>query len=180
MPAFPRDLESPQLDFFLMRDSVVTLYWRESLFDGALAELGSLGYKVIALDAALSHDVDALLFAIGTALDFPDYYGRSLDAVNDCLGDVATYDYGSDPDSTGTVVSFRHYDQIVASSRQRAEAILDIFTDRARDGLLFGHRMMVLVQSDDPDLSFGPLGAQRAGWNQQEQMDISRHTKRNQ
>jgi hypothetical protein len=106
------------------------------------------------------------------------YYGRNLDALNDCLRDVATFDYGSDPDSTGTVVAFRHYDQIVSMDSDRAQAVLDIFTDRARDGLLIGHRMMVLVQSDDPDLSFGPLGAQHASWNQREWMDIARHPDR--
>ena len=178
MPVFPRDLASPQLDFFLMRDSVVTLFWREDLFDEALSELRNLGYKVITLESEVFPDVEALLVAIGRALNFPDYFGRNLDALNDCLRDVATFDYGSDPDSTGTVMSFRHYDRIVKLGRDGAEAILDIFTDRARDGLLFGHRMMVLVQTDDPNLSLGPLGAQHAQWNEQEWMDITRHPDR--
>jgi RNAse (barnase) inhibitor barstar len=29
-----------------------------------------------------------VLTAIGEALGFPDYYGRNLDALNDCLGDL--------------------------------------------------------------------------------------------
>ena len=101
--------------------------------------------------------------AVGTTLDFPDYHGKRLDALNDCLRDVATFDYGSDPDSSGTVVAFRHYDRIVSMDAKRAEAVLDIFTNRARDGLLIGHRLIVLVQSDDPDLSFGPLALKVLG-----------------
>jgi hypothetical protein len=178
LPTFPRDLTSPEIDWFLIRERVVTLFWRERLLDDALAELRTMGYKVVDLDAAASADVQAFIVAVGGALDFPDYYGKNLDALNDCLRDVATFDYGSDPDSTGTVVAFRHYDRIVSVDAKRAEAVLDIFTDRARDGLLIGHRMMVLVQSDDPDLSFGPLGAQSAGWNQSEWMDITRHPDR--
>jgi hypothetical protein len=178
MPPFPRDLTAPGIDYFLIRDGVVTLFWRERLFEDALAELRAMGYKVVELDAAASVDVQAFLVAVGKAFDFPDYYGRNLDALNDCLRDVATFDYGSDPDSTGTVVAFRHYDRIVSMDASRAEAVLDILTDRARDGLLIGHRMMVLIQSDDPDLSFGPLGAQSARWNQREWMDITRQPDR--
>jgi RNAse (barnase) inhibitor barstar len=178
MPTFPRDLTSPGIDWFLIRDRVVTLFWRERLLDDALEELRAMGYKVVDVDAAGSADDQAFLVAIGTALDFPDYYGKNLDALNDCLRDVATFDYGSDLNSTGTVVAFRHYDRIVATDAKRAEAVLDIFTDRARDGLLIGHRMMVLVQSDDPELSFGPLGGQSAGWNQNEWMNITRHPDR--
>jgi hypothetical protein len=151
-----------------MRDRVVTLFCQERLFDDALAELRALGYKVVELDAAAYADDRAFLVAVGKALDFPEFHGNSLDALNDFLRDVAFLEYGSDPDSTGTVIAFRHYDRIVSMDAKRAELVLDIFTDRARDGLLIGHRMMVLVQTDDPDLSFGPLGAQPAGWNMKE------------
>ena len=41
------------------------------------------------LDAAASRDVASFHGAVAEALDFPDYYGRNLDALNDCLGDVA-------------------------------------------------------------------------------------------
>jgi hypothetical protein len=178
MPTFPRDMSSPEIDWFLIRERVVTMFWRERLFDDALAELRALGYKVVELDASAYSDDQAFLVAVGKALDFPDFHGNSLDALNDYLRDVASLEYGSDPDSTGTVVAFRHYDRIVSMDAQRAEWVLDIFTDRARDGLLFGHRMMVLVQTDDPELSFGPLGAQSAGWNMREVWSITRHPDR--
>ena len=149
------------------------MFWREQLFDDALVQLRALGYKVVTLDAA--HDgVDELLVGIGEALDLPDYYGHNLDALNDCLRDVAAFAYGADSDSTGTVVAFRHFDRVAERAPDRAEAVLDIFTSRARDGLLFGHRMMVLVQSDDPEASFGPLGAQHALWNEQERLSAAR------
>jgi hypothetical protein len=31
---------------------------------------------------------------LAALLEFPDYYGRNLDALNDCLRDVAAADYG--------------------------------------------------------------------------------------
>jgi RNAse (barnase) inhibitor barstar len=178
MPPFPRDEPSTAIDYQLIRFGVVTLFWRERLFDDACSELRALGYQVIDIDVVAFRDVQALLIAIGEALDFPSYYGRNLDALSDCVGDVANFAYGSDPDSTGTVIAFRHYDRIVRADARRAEAVLEIFTARARDALLIGHRMLVLVQSDDPDVSFGPLGAQPASWNEREWMNIARHPER--
>ena len=43
----------------------------------------------VPLDLAGAADASGLHTALATALDFPDYYGRNLDALNDCLGDLA-------------------------------------------------------------------------------------------
>ena len=53
------------------------------------------------LDAATRRTEDDLHDALASALSFPGYYGRNLNALNDVLGDVAEYAYGSDPDTTG-------------------------------------------------------------------------------
>jgi hypothetical protein len=59
-----------------------------------------------------------------------------------------------------------------------AKTILDIFTDQSRGGLIVGHRMFVLVQTNDPDLAYPSLGRQGARWNRLEWMDASRHPDR--
>lgn len=52
--------------------------------------------------------------------------------------------------------------------------VLDIVADRARGAALFGHRIMALVQSDDPDIAFEPVGAMAVMWNAAEALDSSR------
>jgi hypothetical protein len=37
-------------------------------------------------------------------LQFPDCYGRNLDAFNDCMGDVTAFQYGARPDAAGLVL----------------------------------------------------------------------------
>ncbi len=175
MPPFPRDVTSPQPDWDLLRFGVVTLYWREDLFDDAMRDLRELGYKLIEIDTLAALDHRSLLATIGKSLDFPDYYGVNLDALHECLLDVAWFQYGADAESAGTVIAFRHYDSFRSHSSAAAESILDILAAVARDALLIGHRMIVLVQSDDPDISFGPLGAQSARWNQREWFTAARH-----
>ncbi|WSE02425.1 hypothetical protein OG574_02955 [Streptomyces sp. NBC_01445] len=54
--------------------------------------------------------------------------------------------------------------------------MLDILADRARSAALFGHRIMCLVHSNDPDISFEPVGAMPVQWNDAERLDSSRRS----
>jgi hypothetical protein len=71
---------------------------------------------------------------IARTLDFPDYYGRNLDALNDCLGDVACGAYGVRPNVTGLVLVLQSYDQFAARSADTAHELLGIFATQARRG----------------------------------------------
>ncbi|MFI8943197.1 barstar family protein [Streptomyces syringium] len=54
--------------------------------------------------------------AIAAALHFPDYYGHNLDALNDCLGDVACFGpYDDEPERTGLALSFANYDRFAVA-----------------------------------------------------------------
>src|SRR6266705_621943 len=46
---------------------------------------------------------------LAKSLQFPDYYGRNLDALNDCLRDVAFYAYGARGDAAGTALVLSHF-----------------------------------------------------------------------
>ena len=84
-------------------------------------------------------------------LGFPDYYGANLDAFNDCLGDLP-------PHGEGTVLVFQHFDRFVQRDRPVAQAVLDIVARTSRGFLVGGRRMLALVQSDDPEIRFEPVG----------------------
>lgn len=105
---------------------------------------------------------------------FPTILGRNLNALNDCLRDVAAGDYGSDPPATGLVVVMRRFDLVVvmrrfdsfaAADTSAAHAVLDIFASQSRNAALIGRRLMCLVQTDDSRLTFAPVGATPVTWN---------------
>ena len=50
------------------------------------------GWRFAAIDGWHSPTKTELLAAIGTALNFPDYYGQNFDALADCLADVTSGD----------------------------------------------------------------------------------------
>lgn len=165
---------SGDVAFELMAASFVRLFWRPSLLQEAVDWLLAHDYQVIRLDASGWTSERDLHRDIAQALDFPDFYGRNLDALNDCMGDVTAFQYGARPDATGLVLVFTGYDRFAAHCPRPAHIVLDIIADHARSSALFGHRVLCLVQSDDPGVSFEPVGAMPVLWNRAEWLNASR------
>lgn len=159
----PFDPDDVGTDFHLLKNGPVILYHRPEVLDDAVTTLADLGYLVHRFDARAWVTQAAFAAAVKEELDFPDYFGGNLDAFNDCMRDVATFEYGSDPAATGTVLVFTGYDAFAARDRRAAQVVLDIVADTARFGMFFGHRMACLVQSGDPGLRFDPVGATAVG-----------------
>lgn len=64
-------------------------HWHTGLPSGELEHtLKVAGWSLAHLDSVVETK-EEVLAAIGEALSFPDHYGRNLDALWDCLGDVA-------------------------------------------------------------------------------------------
>jgi len=151
-------------DFQLLKNGPVTLYHRHEVLDAAVTALADLGYVVHRFDTRRWVTRAGFAADVKQELDFPDYFGGNLDAFNDCLRDVAAFEYGADRDSAGTAFVFTGYDALAERDKRTAQSILDIVADNARVGLLHGHRMICLVQSDDRGIRFTPVGATPVGW----------------
>jgi RNAse (barnase) inhibitor barstar len=115
--------------------------------------------------------------SIKAQLSFPDYYGKNLNALDECMLDDLIV-----PDAGGLVLVLNHYDRFSISFKARldsgeghtAEAVLSIFAKAVRYHMLFGRRLLVLVQSDDPKITFGRLGGVPACWNFRESLNKDR------
>lgn len=175
MSAFDPDSDlSGDVAFRLMAASFVRLFWRHAVLDQAIDWLLAHGYQVVPLDASAWTREEDLHTAIAQALEFPDYNGRNLHALNDCLGDVMAFEYGARRDVTGLVIVFTGYDTFAAHCPRAAQITLDIIAGQARTAALLGRRMCCLVQTDDPDARFDPVGAMPVLWNDAEWLDSKR------
>ena len=152
----------------------MTLFWRTSLLDEAIEWFDQAGYTIVRLDARRWNTPAEMHQDIAAALDFPDYYGRNLDALNDCLGDVIDYTYGTSQTAAGLLVTISGYDTFVHASPHTAQAVLDIIAGNARLGALTGHRLLCLIRSDDPTITFDSVGAMPVIWNHAERLDARR------
>ena len=150
------------------------MFWRSSLLDETVGWLRSHAYDVVEFDAgSWASDTD-MYDVVALGLNFPDYFGRNLDALNDCISDVASGDYGWRPDSTGLVIVLRAFDAFATVEPRTAQIMLDIFADQARRAILIGNRIICLVQSNDPELTFDPVGAMPVMWNDAEWLNSQR------
>ncbi|MGB2721931.1 MAG: hypothetical protein WBC54_19480 [Rhodococcus sp. (in: high G+C Gram-positive bacteria)] len=76
----------------------------------------------------------------------------NLDALNDCLGDVGRYSYGSESSSAGTVLAIAGFDSLLDIDRPTALGVLDVFARQARLSALYGHAMLCLVETAGDEL----------------------------
>lgn len=175
MVAWDPDAETLHpVDFRLVHNTFVTMYWRTSLLDETTAWLRSHRYDVVQFDAASWTSAAEMFDDVAAGLDFPGYFGRNLDALNDCMRDVASREYGWHADATGLVIVLRGFDAFTSVDRRTAQILLNIFAYQARCAILIGNRIICLVQSDDPQLSFEPVGAMPVMWNDAEWLSSKR------
>ena len=169
MAAFRDDpSEWERLDWRLLQNSPIALYWREAVLAEDRAWLAAHGYRVYRLDAGAWGSVAGFHRDARRVLEFPTYYGENLAAFNDCLSDLSV------PAEGGAALELRRFDAFARRDPHAAHAILDIIAENARRLLLRGRRLLALVQSEDPRLGFEPVGAVGAVWNPREWLDSSR------
>src|SRR5690349_4268924 len=99
MPSFSEnDLE--RLDYRLLQNGFVSLYHSEQILSEDIKSLQDLGYDLKKIDCSSWQSEDDLHRSLARELDFPDYYGHNLNALNDCLSDLPI------PSKGGLVISF--------------------------------------------------------------------------
>lgn len=169
MAAFSTDeREWQRLDLRLLQNSPVALYHSAVLLDEDLTLLRTEGYTIDEFDCSKWRTESDFHADMAARLAFPDYYGRNLDAFNDCIGEIEV------PDSGGRAIVFRRFDSFARRESRVAQVILDILASASWHCLLFGRRLLTLAQSDDPRTQFEPIGAHPVLWNPREWMDKNR------
>lgn len=132
--------------------------------------LESNGYNIVEFDAARWNSEEQMHDSLRSALSFPYYYGKNLQALGECMcHDIVV------PDPGGVALVFNHYDHFATIDRtgdphqkHLAEIVLHILARAVRYHMLFGRRLLILVQSDDPRITFGDLAGVTASWNPRE------------
>nr|WP_171783993.1 barstar family protein [Isoptericola halotolerans] len=157
-----------------MQNGAVSLYWDLAVLDDACIRLSALGYRVVRIEADAWCDAASMFDALAVALELPGHFRRNFDALNDCLSDVAAGDYGLPADAIGLALVLTGYDSFAATEPVAAQALADPFADQSRTALLFGHRLICLLQSDNPRFDLAPVGAQAVAWNPAEWLDSQR------
>lgn len=97
------------------------------------------GYRLSHLDGWTQQTKAEVLQGFGESLDFPDWYGRNLDALADCLADVL------EP----TVLLWDGWGVLARADQAAFAAVIEILADRARTGPV---AFTVLLRGDGPEV----------------------------
>lgn len=146
------------------------MYLRPDALAEDLGWLRSHGYDIYEFDCVKWKSEKVVHQDLKHVLRFPDHYGHNLDALSDCIGDLFI------PEAGGAALVFRGFDAYARESgakvtpwnRPYAEVILDILACASRFLLLTGRRLLLIIQSHDPRITFDKLGCVRAAWNPRE------------
>jgi len=176
------EVNDEQLDWIILRDGGVCLYWQQEILADELNWLKSNGYRIVSFDAAGWHSASEwdserrMHESLKAHLSFPDYYGMNLNALDECMLDDLVV-----PDSGGLAVVLNHFDRFfkpvssgASDEKSTAEVLLSIFAKAVQYHMLLGRRLLILVQSDNPTIQFGRLGGVPALWNHREWLNKNR------
>jgi RNAse (barnase) inhibitor barstar len=169
MTSFREDpSEWQRLDWRLLHNSPIALYYRAEILAEDLAWLRTQGYAVDEFDSSKWDSAAGFHSDVELRLGFPDYYGQNLDAFNDCMRDIEI------PNSGGRAIVFHRFDTFAKREPSVAQAVLDIMAKSAWRSLLVGRRLLTLVQSDDPGIMLETVGAHPVIWNPREWLNKDR------
>jgi|SRR5271156_1594948 len=178
MAAFSQDDEfGNRLDWKILRDGGVALYWRREFLDQDIEKLRQERYQIFSFDASRWTSDKEMHGEFAQVLSFPAFYGKNLHALNDSLDDLAVPEVGG---VALALIRFDAYaagpgsDCVAAGGRSRAEILIDIFAGASRYFMLTGRRFLTLVQTDDPETCLGKLGGTSAVWNSKEWLNKNR------
>lgn len=181
MPAFKKIPEDWQrIDWQIIRDGGISLYWRPTYLSEDVNWLAAHGYHIYDFNCELWHSNEEMFSEISRVLRFSEWWGPNWGgnfyALADCLSDMPI------PEDGGAALIFQRFDtylegpgsELIPSGRNRAEILLDVMARTSRCHLLTGCRFITLVQSDDPRIRFGELGSVTAIWNRREWLEKNR------
>jgi len=147
--------EWQRLDWRILQNGWTSLYWQKSILEKDLEWFKNEQFKIVDFDCKQWTNDTIIHRALAKRLDFPDYYGENFNALNDCLSDLPI-------DEPGLVIVFRHF-QVV--ELDFAHNLLDTFASSSRLHILFGEKLLTLVQVDKPDYKIKSVGCCEVLWN---------------
>jgi RNAse (barnase) inhibitor barstar len=157
------------LDRQILMNGAISLFFSLDVLQKAIEWFQKHHYLVYILDCTNWLSEKDLHHSISKTMKLPDYYGKgSLDGLSDVLIDIDM------PNGGGVAIVFLRFNVFAANVAPVAQALLDILERTSRLFLLDNHKLISLIQSDDPNISFASVGCSPVLWNPKEWINQNR------
>lgn len=156
------DADTNRADWLLLQSGAINLFWRKTYYDETKRDLAALGYRILDVPY-MSYDqfILDLSEAVGSSWD------GNLDALNDDLSPFSFI-------GTNTAICISRFQALMSFDARLGLTLLQIIEDQSRCHLLFGQRLIALIQTDDADFRSGATSRVEANWNYREWIDANR------
>jgi len=150
------------LDYYILRDCPVCLYFYENQFETDLEWLRSHDYIIHTINAEEKSSFIEQLGLIISRHHSEGQWTGGLDSLDDYF-----FDFYDIPDNGGVVFSITNFEKIYEEDEYFSQNVLDIIADYSRQKMLFGKRMMALLllkyQFDLPTAVHHKISTQSVG-----------------
>jgi hypothetical protein len=168
---FTSDDDLNRADWPLLQNGAVTLFRDPVILAETRHALLQLDYGLAEISCAVGWP--GIYEPFSSLLKWDEQFGYwpwtgNLDALNDGLRD---YPFG--PSALNALI-LSAFHILVAEDRDASHAILDMLEANARDHLLWGRTLIVLVQTDDSQYECTAIGGRSASWNGRERLNMGR------
>lgn len=162
--------ECERADWPLLQNRAVNLFWNMEIYKGAIVSLEELGYRTIKLRfenaAKFTNDVSE-------ALKWKQQFGYEpldgdLNALNDGLRGQPFYS------ADDSAICIENFNLFAKQNKHDSSAFLNILERTSRNYLLFGKRLIALIQTTDPRYRCDNIGGTYADWNEAEWFNWNR------
>lgn len=144
-----------RLDWAILQNGWSSLYCKEVILEKDLKWFRESDFKIVEINCSDWINSDSIHKSLREELSFPDYYGNNLDALNDCLSEV-------DIPGEGLIVVLKSFDIV---QREIGQKIVDIFANNSRRNILFGRKLILLVQVSSRNFEMSDVGGSPVLWN---------------
>lgn len=158
-----------RLDFEILAEGGVALYFQHELLGEDVAWLAVERYEIVQFEETAMDSIEAFHFEARLKLHLPGEYPGTFEALRDALTELPV-----PPDAGGYAIVIEAADQLAIENPAGLHRLCEIFTSVSREFLLTGQRFLALLQTDDPGLTLPPVGAHEIAWNPRERAPWTR------
>ena len=149
------DFLSGRLDWAVLQNGWSSLYCRLDILERDLTWFRNARFKIIEINCSDWDNPSTIHKCLKKELSFPDYYGNNLDAMNDCLSDLEI-------SGEGLIVVLKRFDLV---DKEIGQKIVGIFANNSRRHILFGRKLILLIQVSSRNFSLLEVGGTPVFWN---------------
>jgi hypothetical protein len=144
--------EAPRPASPTLATGAVGIIYDRAVLGAALSDLHAKAYRVAAFDCRRWSNPLAAGQELGATLGMPESLPRTIPVVGSYLQELARSDAPFGDLRLRMAVVLGVFDDFLVRQRADALVLLDELGQASRMAQLFQHRILVIIQSDDPDL----------------------------